>query len=451
MTHRDRVADPPNGSDGPASAVPGGSGTVLTAFRGPAPVPTFVLPCGDTPADPSVQGRMRWVSSVAPAADPSRGPAEANGVVFPVVEGRRSTSATGRDVVADALRPLDADLAEAVAGRDAWHTTYIASLRDLTRAETTTEDAAVTVARAGLASVHRRFRFHLDGEDLPLDQVVRAGSSPAGAPAALYTVEVSGDGGPPVAGLEVPLGGALLGGAALLRQVEDWCRAGVAEPSFAESLSAVVAHPEWLDLRDVTVVVLGAGSEMGPLASLARWGAHVVAVDLPGYATWRRLIDLVRSTPGRMSVPVSRWLPATATDDEIAAAAGVDLLGGAADVLDWLLEMPGPLTVGGYVYADGPRNVRAAVATDMVLSALLEARGDTTPAFLATPTDVFAVPAAVVADSRRRYVSRVTTSHRLCRVVTGVVCSPPTTPGTPQVTASCPLPVGRAWGSSTAS
>jgi hypothetical protein len=55
------------------------------------------------------------------------------------------------------------------------------------------------------------------------------------------------------------------------------------------------------------------------------------------------------------------------------------------------------------------------VAVDVLTTALCAARPDVSLAFLATPTDAFAVPAEVVADSRRRYEER-TTVRRLARL-----------------------------------
>jgi hypothetical protein len=59
--------------------------------------------------------------------------------------------------------------------------------------------------------------------------------------------------------------------------------------------------------------------------------------------------------------------------------------------------------LGNYVYADGPLNVRVAVAVDALTVRLREARPDLALGFLATPTDVFAVPDDAVEESGRRY------------------------------------------------
>jgi hypothetical protein len=382
---------------------------------------------------------MRRVSSATAGPGPFSGVTDEGGVVFPLAGGRRSTSAAGRSVVADAVRDLDVGLAWRIEDESDWRHGYLWALRRLTQLEAGSPDAAVAVARAGLASVRRRFRFRVDGTDLPLTAALSgAGADGAGPgsggsrPPALHTALVTGIDAPPPIALEIPYRGDLLGGNALARRLDTWQGEGVAEPSFAEAVSAVMAHPEWLDLRDVAVVVLGAGAQLGPVASLARWGAHIIAVDLPGYATWRRLIDIVRSSPGRMSVPVSRWLPSSATDDEIAAAAGADLVTGVGDLTTWLSAIPGPLVLGNYVYADGAANVRAGVAADLLAETLVQSRDDVTLAYLATPTDVFAVPAEVVLDSRRRYAARVTTAHRLCRIGTGGTLFAPNYAGSPQ-------------------
>ena len=334
------------------------------------------------------------------------------GVVFPADGGRRSTSRTGRAVIADAVRAVDPGLAGTVEGLADWRTAYLDPFRRLTLLEGAD---AVGVASAGLASVHARFAVDAGGRDLPLDDAMAQGLQDAGRAPSVHTVVVDGRGPAAPSGLSVPYAGGRLADAALDARLDAWLAAGTVEPSFATAVRAVAEHPQWLDARDLTVVVLGAGAEMGPLVSLLRWGAHVVAVDLPRPAIWRRLLEVARSSPGRLTVPVSRWLPANAADDDVAEAAGVDLLTQAPAILAWLRGIEGPFTLGHYVYADGALHTRASVAVDAVTAGLLAARDDVSLAFLATPTDAFLVPAEVVEDSRRRFDGR-TTLGRLGRV-----------------------------------
>jgi len=62
--------------------------------------------------------------------------------------------------------------------------------------------------------------------------------------------------------------------------------------------------------------------------------------------------------------------------------------------------------LGNYVYADGAANVRVASAVDALALRLQAERRDVALGFLATPTDVFAVPADAVAQSARAYAAR---------------------------------------------
>jgi hypothetical protein len=348
-----------------------------------------------------------------PAGEPPLPPDA--GVVFPLGEdGSRSTSAAGRAVVADAVRAHAPGLAaEVLATRD-WRTGYLGPFRETTRLALVTPGAATGVSRAGLASVHERFRFRRDGEDLPLSVVPELAAS-APVRDALHAVTVTGAQAPGPDVLSVPYRGGRLVADDLDAQLDTWLAAGIAEPSFAAAVREVMANPGWLDLRDLTVVVLGAGAQMGPLVSLLRWGAHVVAVDLPQPAVWQRLLGVARESAGRLTVPVAAPLPPDAPDERIAATAGVDLLARTPELLAWLGRLEGSFTLGTYVYADGAAHVRASVAVDALTAALCAARPDVSLAFLATPTDAFAVPAEVVADSRRRYEER-TLRRRLARL-----------------------------------
>ena len=81
--------------------------------------------------------------------------------------------------------------------------------------------------------------------------------------------------------------------------------------------------PDRLRLEGRSVVVLGAGAEMGPLRALLRWGADVVAVDLPRPAIWHRVVPIAAASGGRLTVPVAREVTAGSS---LSADAGADLL-----------------------------------------------------------------------------------------------------------------------------
>src|SRR5580704_2527518 len=324
---------------------------------------------------------------------------EQTGVVFPAsADGRRSTSALGRAVVAGALGRVDPAGARGAEQEANWRTGYLAHFRRLIEAGLASRQAAVSVARDGLESLYGRMRVAgADGAETGLDALV---SAPAHG--ALATVTVAG-GGVAEGSLSVPYRGERLQGDALLRRLEAWVSAGVIEPSCADAVREVAAHPDWLALPGRTVVVLGAGAEIGPLPVLLGWGVRVIGVDLPRPPIWQRVLEVARRSAGTLLVPVAGPDPG---DEALAQCAGLDLTGEVPVVADWLAGMEGPLVLGNYVYADGGDNVRVASAVDALTVRLQASRRDLALAFLATPTDVFAVPADAVAQSARAYAAR---------------------------------------------
>src|SRR6516162_514592 len=332
------------------------------------------------------------------------------GVVFPAsADGRRSTSALGRAVVADALRPVDPAGALGAEQETNWRSGYLIHFRRLVEAGLASKAAALSIARDGLASLHTRMRvMQPGGAETELDALL---SAPALA--SFGTLSVPGTGERETE-LSLPYHGERLRGDALARQLDTWVSGGIIEPSCAEALSEVAAHPEWLRLPGQTVIALGAGAEVGPLETLLRWGARVVGVDLPSPPLWERVLRLARQGAGELVVPVTRKAPCSlqshSGDEAIARWAGLNLVRELPDAADWLAGLDGPLVLGNYVYADGAANVAVSAAVDALTLRLQAGRADMALAFLATPTDVFAVPPDAVAYSVRAYAARSRTA-----------------------------------------
>ncbi len=324
---------------------------------------------------------------------------EQQGLVFPADdEGRRSTSSVGRAVVADALRETDPTGARAAELTTVWRSDYLVHFRRLVEAGLASPEAALSVARGGLASLHQRMRT-LDetGQELSLSEWPDPGQQ-------LGTVEVHGR-GEPLNELELPYRGRRLRGEEIRRQVDEWVAEGVVEPTVAEAVEKVLANPEWLRLEGHTVAVLGAGAEMGPLPSLMRWGVRVAAVDLDRPAIWEKVRSLASVGAGILAAPRRTG----------ASGEGVDLLVEVPAIERWLQEQPGTLVIGNYVYADGATNTRVSLAVDELTRRLQAGRDDVALAFLATPTDVFAVPGDAVDFATRAYDGRPARSKVLGR------------------------------------
>ena len=323
-------------------------------------------------------------------------------VLFPLEDGQgRSTTRTGRAVIADAARAVDPALAERIASTGVWHEGYVGALRDLTVAGARDEQAPLRIAAAGLAAVRSRLVLACGGEERPLAEAF-ADTAGGEAPRA---VAVRGTGSA-VSELAVPYRGETLAGDALRRGLERWVRDGIVEPTCADAVDAVITHPEWLRLEGRRIALVGAGAEIGPLAPLSAWGAEVVALDVPGRALWERVVAIARRGAGIVHIPLTGDAPAD--DAAPAGAAGLDLVTALPAARAWLAEhaAAAPLVLANHAYADGAAHVRVTAAADAVAADALDGGGDVALAFLATPTDCYLVPTDVVADARRRWLER---------------------------------------------
>ena len=327
-------------------------------------------------------------------------PHQSTGVVFPTAESadrRRSTTALGRAVVADALYRADPVGSASAARETNWRQGYLPHFRRLVEAGLPSAEAAHSIARDGLASLHRRMRWVGPSGEGPLPTAFESGPTP------LVSETIRGEGAPDRT-ISLPYAAQRASGDTLRRVLAGWVDGGVVEPTCAEAVERVMANPDWLDLSDQTIVVLGAAAEMGPLRTLLRWGADVVAVDLPRKELWQKLIGDTGRLAGSLTVP------ARPGGGPVEERLGGDLIHDLGSVTQWVVEREGRLVLGNYVYADGATNVRVSAAVDALTQRVVEQRGHDSVAlaFLATPTDVFAVPGGAVDRSVENYAQRHT-------------------------------------------
>lgn len=346
---------------------------------------------------------MKNTKILKPAAEP-----RLSGIQFPIEHsGRRSTLFTGQRVISAALQGLDAGAAQAALSEREWRTRYPEHLRALVAAQAAASPADVVAScQAGLDALWTLMPFVVPGRDEADSRL--ADALVAGQADGLHSVTHRGRGEAAPARWAVPWKGKWLSDDALRRQIDRWETRGIAEPSHCNALRACLAHPEWFDLSDRHLVLLGAASEAGPLAWLARWRANLVAIDLPRPALWKRILAAVDAGNGTLTAPLDTRRTGSPSADLLQC--GADLLTQTPELGAWLLayrdRVGQSLDVGNLAYLDGERHVRVALAMD-ALSALLCARDPgTSLAYLATPTDLFAVPGDLAGAVREAYVNR---------------------------------------------
>lgn len=323
------------------------------------------------------------------------------GIAFPAgPDGKPSSRLAGTHVMGAALEPLDPAHADDARRETRWRSAYPRHFRRLVEGAMRSPQAALASARAGLAAAWESVQWHGEPGAVPLKDALRERAAP------LYPLTLAGRGDSRPAEWFVPCHGERLRGDALARRIDDWCERGIVEPTAAEALHRCRRHPEWFDLSDRTLVLLGAGSEAGPLPWLSRWRARVIAVDLPREAIWRRIAALGVGGNGSVVVPLATAIATDAAGDAWIVDAGVDLLTEAPRAAAWLADQPHPLDIAALGYADGERHVRLALAMDLVQVAVCAADARTSLAWMATPTDVFAVPEATARRAMAAFESR---------------------------------------------
>lgn len=115
----------------------------------------------------------------------------------------------------------------------------------------------------------------------------------------------------------VPYKGKTLKGGDLEKKLTFWAKYGTIENDTADAIASVilvftvlthqvVKNNKWCDLSDQYIVLLGAGSAMGPYSILMSLGANVIAIDLDRYHFPCRQTDFPDLKFGRDLFPLLR-------------------------------------------------------------------------------------------------------------------------------------------------
>ena len=184
---------------------------------------------------------------------------------------------------------------------------------------------------------------------------------------------------------------ALLHGASLKDKATQWSEGGIIEPDAAQALCWTSDYfASGKGLSDCYVVMIGAGSAMGPFPKLLEMGATVVAIDIPGSwgkggarptsSLWQRLCAKAKESPGSLVFPLSKPQAECKSELDLHEAAGCDLMKQPGEIANWLvawqktLPSSAKVIIGNYTYLDGDLHVKLALCADYVIQRLRKAR-----------------------------------------------------------------------------
>jgi hypothetical protein len=342
-----------------------------------------------------------------------------DGFQFPLSESSQkpSSSKTGREIISAALASVAPEAARAAQTEKNWRKQYPQHFKALVEHALPSTEASYNIARAGLKQAYTSFDFYRDGYKLSLHDMLQLQTDGLHR----YSLKGSSTAAPE---WYVPYAGKKLTGDALLAQIQDWQDRGIIEASHAHALVECMAHPEWFDLSDRTMVLFGAASEAGPLTWLSRWKANIVALDLANERVWHKILNTVLQGNATLYAPALKPVAADASITQLAESLGVNLLTHTPEIAKWLLQFDERLDLAAIAYLDGEKHVRVSMAMDCIMQYVSEHKPDSSLMYMCTPTDVYAVPENIIKATEQKYtqlsklqnvlsksISRMTSQH----------------------------------------
>lgn len=319
-----------------------------------------------------------------------------DGIQFPIPSGRKvpSTTQTAKQILKSALQSVDSPYASKLIAEKNWRKNYPVYFQELVKAGIESVDHPIRIAQSGLEAAKASFNFNRAEQN---DALSHAMANIKDQPFERFILK--GTGSSTIEPWFIPYHGKKLQGEALLQQIDLWEQQQVIEPSHAKALRLLNQHPEWFDLSKRTMVLFGAGSEAGPLSWLAKWRANIVAIDLPNPAIWEKITKVIETGNATLIAP---QISTTKDGQQL----GANLLTQTPEIANWLNTFSETLDLAGIAYLDGEKHVRVSIAMISIMEQVSQHKPDSSIMFMLTPTDIYAIPKAVVHSIQNKIKQR---------------------------------------------
>ncbi|MDO3663609.1 hypothetical protein [Acinetobacter higginsii] len=330
-----------------------------------------------------------------------------DGIQFPIQSGKQapSTTNTAKKILYAALSSVDSPLASQLKAEKNWRKKYPAYFQELVKTGISSVHYPLLIAQNGLDAAKNLFTFNRAGQQSTLEQAM---SDIKDQPFDNYVLK--GVGNSAIEPWYIPFNGEKLQGQALLEQIDRWENQKVIEPSHAKALRLLQAHPEWFDLSSRTMVLFGAASEAGPLSWLAKWRANIIAIDLPNPQIWEKITQTVQQGNATLIAP---QISLANKEKQL----GANLLTQTPEIANWLNTFAETLDLAGIAYLDGEKHVRVSIAMISIMEQVSKQKADSSIMFMLTPTDIYAIPKAVVNSIQEKTQQRPMIEKLLTRSI----------------------------------
>ena len=307
------------------------------------------------------------------------------GIQWPLNSGGKTTDAAKNVWCAAAKAAGDNQLSEAIRNERNWRFGYPKHLAKLGDAiATSSKQNARLIATSGLAQLLQSFVFvqsdNGESSNMITTTLYELAATPyLGAGKSKFcTRKVEGTQNiPDVLSFSYKKG--TLDGSQLGKKMAEWVEYGTCEPDCTSSVLNALQSIAQGSLKGKWFVLLGAGSEMGPLKCLLTYGANVIAVRTRKKAGWLEMENFAKTSAGTLYIPVRKednQDNAQSVGEEWSDNAGCDILTETLDIRDWIIDVlggPNPnteVTVGMYTYLDSEAHVRVTLGCDVIMTGL---------------------------------------------------------------------------------
>lgn len=190
-------------------------------------------------------------------------------------------------------------------------------------------------------------------------------------------------------------------GGAMVDAATGWVARGLAEPDVAKAFDFLEQSPA-LPIASDLLIALAGNAELAATRDWLSLGGRVAVVARPNRTAWHSLIEHARSSAGELLVCVDarNELPSAATDEQIAAVAGLNLVDDIDLVASWvhaLSRTEDRVVLASYSYVGGSKQIVAQAAQDSIIEVASSniARAKLALSYLATPLDVVSCNAEI--------------------------------------------------------
>lgn len=296
-----------------------------------------------------------------------------------------SSTEFAKFLLARAADASDPALAASIRAESKWRKNYQRYFLQVARIEFAERNNGFALANSGLGTLSGNI---VDAEGSSLFELAEIGFTKRNI---VHTIRIKGSG---IADRYWPEADH-----ALPEVADSWAQQGLAEEDVVHAFEFLHRNPA-LPIADDLLIALAGNAELAATRDWLDMGGRVAVVARPNAKAWADLIAHARGSAGELLVPVSNPLSHSASDEELAASAGLNFVDQIALTSSWLHELSrgeNRIVISSNAYVGGSKQIIAQAAQDALIAVASEniAKSRLALSYLATPLDIVVTEKAI--------------------------------------------------------